>query len=287
MDLRSRPATEADVPGLVLLQERFDTHWFGAPERDEAELRETFDRVAPLPARSRLVYVDDRLAAAGWWWKHDDTTLLVDPDIETPAVHDELVRWLAASGTRHADVLSRDERLRAALARHGGEHWLSQFELMRDAAGLAAPRWPDGVTVSDLGDNAQAVYRVIYDEAGWADIPGHGRRDFEEWQGLFASDDVDPQQQVLAWHDGRLVGVALGRTFSDGVGWVAQVAVPRDQQGRGLGTALLAEAFGRRASAGATRLGLGVSAANADALRLYQSLGLEIDREWMLYRLPG
>jgi ribosomal protein S18 acetylase RimI-like enzyme len=139
--------------------------------------------------------------------------------------------------------------------------------------------------VTGLGDWAGEVYRVIYQEAGWADVPGHGSRGLDEWRRLFVA-GVDPEQQVLAWQDGRLVGVALGKTFSDGTGWVAQVAVPRDQQGRGLGTALLGEAFGRRVSAGATRLGLGVSAANADALRLYESVGLQIDREWLLYRLP-
>jgi len=88
---------------------------------------------------------------------------------------------------------------------------------------------------------------------------------------------------VLAWRGNRLVGVALGRTFSDGTGWVSQVAVSRDQQGQGVGRALIIEAFRRRLAGGATRLGLGVSAANQDALRLYLRLGLAIDREWMLH----
>jgi len=37
-------------------------------------------------------------------------------------------------------------------------------------------------------------------------------------------------------------------------------------------------------SAGAKRLGLGVSAANPDALRLYLGVGLAVDREWRQYR---
>jgi ribosomal protein S18 acetylase RimI-like enzyme len=76
----------------------------------------------------------------------------------------------------------------------------------------------------------------------------------------------------------------LGTTFSDGMGWVAQLAVPRDMRGRGIGSALLAEAMHRRLTGGATQLGLGVSAANPDALRLYERLGFRIDREWMAYR---
>ena len=65
---------------------------------------------------------------------------------------------------------------------------------------------------------------------------------------------------------------------------MSQVAVRPDQQGRGLGRALLLEAFGRRLGCRRCAAGLGVSAANADALRLYESIGLQIDREWMRYR---
>jgi hypothetical protein len=34
--------------------------------------------------------------------------------------------------------------------------------------------------VTGLGDDAAAVYRVVYEEAGWADVPGHGDRDQAE-----------------------------------------------------------------------------------------------------------
>ena len=50
------------------------------------------------------------------------------------------------------------------------------------------------------------------------------------------------------------------------------------------GRALLLEAFRRRVAAGATRLGLGVSAEHAHALGLYLGIGLTIDREWRKYR---
>ena len=101
------------------------------------------------------------------------------------------------------------------------------------------------------------MHRLIYREARWADVPGHGDRPLPEWRDLFLAGE-DPAQQVLAWRDGAVVGAALGKTFSDGTGWVSQVAVRPDQRGRGLGRALLLEAFGRRLASGATRLGLGV-----------------------------
>ena len=40
------------------------------------------------------------------------------------------------------------------------------------------------------------------------------------------------------------------------------------------------ESYARRTADGATALGLGVSATNPDALRLYESVGLRVEREW-------
>ena len=240
----------------------------------------------PPAERSRLLHDGDRLVAAAWWWRPDDPAVLVDPDPAVDAVSAcrDLVAWLARGGVVQVEALSRDATLRDALAEHGWVHVRSQFELVRPADGLPAPDWPEGVTATSLGDDASEVHRLVYEEAGWADVPGHTVRDLDEWVDLFVTGE-DPDQQVVARADGRVVGVAVGKVFPDRTGWVAQVAVHRDQRGRGLGTALLAEAFARRVAAGATQVGLGVSATNPDALRLYRRLGLEIDREWMVHRV--
>lgn len=278
----TRQAQDDDVPAIVALHQRWDTHWFGAPEHDEAEVRESFDR-AP-PERTRLLLDDGKLVAAAWWWAAADTAgLVVDPDLDPVPAYDDLVPWLAAGGARSIDALAHDVALLDALARHGWEHSVSQYELIRAVDGwvLDAPAWPAGVHVTDVrSEDAAAVHQLVYERAHWASVPGHGNRDLEQWQALFLGPDVDPAQQVLAWRGDELVGAALGKTFSDGAGWVAQLAVAGPEQGRGLGRALLLEAFGRRGAAGATSLGLGVSAANPDALRLYLSVGLEVDREW-------
>jgi ribosomal protein S18 acetylase RimI-like enzyme len=283
MPFTARPATPADLPDIVELQDRWDTHWFGASEHDEAEVRASLGRAEPLAERSRLLLDGDRLVAAAWWWRSDDATILVHPDTDTRAACRQLVPWLARSGADHVEALARDGALLEVLAGLGWVHVRSQFELLGSPDGLPAPEWPDGVTVSELSDDAAEVHRLIYEQAGWADVPGHTTRDLDEWRSLFVTGE-DPAQQVLARQDGRLVGVALGKVFSDSTGWVAQLAVRRDQRGRGLGTALLAEAFARRVAAGATQLGLGVSATNAGALRLYERIGLTIDREWMVHR---
>jgi ribosomal protein S18 acetylase RimI-like enzyme len=282
VSLVARPATQADLPELTSLQAAEDRHWFGSPEHDEAEVREAVLRAEPLGERSRVLHAGARLVAAGWWWRSDEATLLADESADVAAVYDDLLPWLVRSGVTRLEALRQDDRRRAALTRHAWQYLLSQFEMDRDTTQLPPPRWPAEVTITDLADHANAAYRVIYDEAGWASVPGHGAREFAEWHRLFVTDE-DPQQQVLAWLNGRLVGVAVTTVFSDQMGWVGQLAVARDLQRNGLGTALLAEALHRLVAGGATRLGLGVSAANPDALRLYERLGFVIDREWQFF----
>src|SRR4051794_20315326 len=148
--MHARPATPDDVPALAALQVRWDTHWLGAPENDESELRSTFDRVDPLAERSRVVvgHGGQMLGAAGW--QGTDTQLLVEPAADTAALYDELLLWLRTSGARVVDALSTDEALAAALARHGWEYQRSAFDLLRavgDDWELPRPQWPEGVRV--------------------------------------------------------------------------------------------------------------------------------------------
>jgi ribosomal protein S18 acetylase RimI-like enzyme len=287
--MRARPATLDDVPAITELQIRWDSHWLGSAENDETDVRRSLARVDPLTERSRLVFDgSDRLVGAGWWWS-GDTRLLVEPELAGPLL-DDLLPWLRASGVRAVESLATDAAQEAALTRHGWQYELSAFELIREVSAdwvLADPSWPVGVRVTSLGtDDPRQVHELIYRRADWASVPGHDERDLAEWQALFLGEEVPADQQVLAWDGETLVGVALGHTFSDGVGWVAQLAVAADHRGRGLGRALLLEAFQRRVAAGATGLGLSVSALNPDALRLYLGVGLVVDREWRTY-LPG
>jgi len=291
--MRLRPATLDDVPALAELYERYDSRWFGGPENDESEVRESLELAQPLEDRSRVVLDDEGLVrAAAWWFGGTDSTLLVDPDArDAAALHDALLPWLRQVGAGGAEALDRDTVAVESLQRHGWRFERSSYELIRDVSPdwrLDRPHWPDAVRIASIApDDAPAVHDLIYRGAGWAQVPGHGDRPFEQWRTIFLPDDVPADQQVAAWRGDRPVGVAVGRTFSDGTGWVAQLAVTADERGHGLGRALLLEAFARRVCAGATRLGLGVSAGNPDALRLYLGVGLEVDREWRRYRPCG
>jgi ribosomal protein S18 acetylase RimI-like enzyme len=87
----------------------------------------------------------------------------------------------------------------------------------------------------------------------------------------------------VATRGDRAVGVAIGRVFADGRAWIHQLAVAHDERGNGIGRALLLHAYAELLVVGGTSLGLDVQAHNENALGLYQSVGLEITREWRIY----
>ncbi|GAB3598435.1 hypothetical protein GCM10027446_28640 [Angustibacter peucedani] len=287
--MHARSAVRGDLAAITALYAVNDTHWFGAPEQDESEVDLAFRRVEPLDTRSRLLLDDDDgLVAFAWTWGDPpDTTLVVHPDVDQRAAYDDLLPWLRSAGAVGVEALSRDVVLLDALARHGWEHDRSSFELIRlvsDAWPVTSPTWPDDVRPSDLADDdVAAVHDLVYRRAGWSDVPGHHERPLEEWREIFV-DDVPRDQLVLARAGDELVGVVLGRVWSDGTGWASQLAVAREHRGRGLGRALLLEVLLRLRAAGARQLGLGVSALNENALRLYLDVGLEVDREWRHHR---
>jgi ribosomal protein S18 acetylase RimI-like enzyme len=284
-----RPATPADFPAIAALTSRWELAMFGTAEQSEEEIVEGIERIDDIEHNSRLLFDDDRLIGAGLRWR-TATGLVADPQIDPGPVYADLFPWFAAGRPAEVEALGTDSGLRAALAAAGWQHSMSSFELIREVTPdlvLARPSWPDGITVHDLrAEDAERVHRLIYVDAGWAEIPGHPHRDFEEWRSIFLSDHARPEQQVLAWRGDRLVGVALGRTWDDGTGWIAQLATARDERGQGIGRALLLEALHRRRAAGARSLGLSVQAANRNAIDLYLDAGLQIDREWLTYT-PG
>jgi ribosomal protein S18 acetylase RimI-like enzyme len=278
--------TRDDLGAIADMSRRWEIANFGVQEQSEDEVREHFDLVPSLETHTLLVVDGDTILGVGMRGG-TDTMMFADPDIDAAAVYDELLDWFAGGEPSHIEALSKDTVLLERLAAMGWRHKYSAFELLRtvdDSLELPEVRWPDGVTVRGLGDeDAAAVHHLIYVDAAWAEVPGHPHREFEDWSAIFLGDHTVPDQQVLAWRGDRLVGIAMGRTWDDGTGWVAQLATARDERGKGLGRALLAASLRLRRDAGARALGLQVQAANRGALAMYQAAGLEIDREWMTF----
>lgn len=283
-----RPATSDDLAAIADLQERCDVAWFGAAEHSVDEVEEILGYADPLTENSLVAYDGDRLIAEALRFG-TDTVMTIDPETDPTPILAVLLPWFADAPGR-TEVLSRDEAAIAAIEAVGWTYDRSTFDLLVDVDDdlkLAEPLWPEGVVARDFGlAEAEAIHRLIYVDAGWAEVPGHPERDFDEWRRIFITEHTVASQQVIAWRGERIVGVAMGRTWDDGTGWISQLATAKDERGRGLGRAMLLDAMRRRVAAGATSLGLSVQATNETALNLYLDAGLQIDREFRTYTAP-
>jgi ribosomal protein S18 acetylase RimI-like enzyme len=279
----------ADLAAYDELQRAWDQHWFGAGEHSIDEVEEMLGYADPLADNSRVVLDGDRIVAVALRFG-DNTSLTIDPAAPADAVLADLLPWYAQA-PGEVEVLSRDEASIAALEAAGWTHHKSAFDLIRTVTPdfeIAEPEWPSGVEVRDFDPaDAEAVHHLIYVDAGWADVPGHPHREFDDWRKIFVTEHTIGSQQVIVRRGGRVVGIAMGRTWNDGTGWISQLATAKDARGQGLGRAMLLEAMRRRVAAGATALGLGVQAANEGALKLYLGVGLEIDREFRTFTCPA
>ena len=194
-----------------------------------------------------LLIIDGDVVRGVGLRSRSDTMVFADPAVDTAPIYAELLDWFAAGSPAKVEAPSTDDALRAALDRAGWHHHMSSFDLVRpveDSWELDEPDWPAGITVRDFrAEDAEAIHHLIYVDAGWAEVPGHPHRDFDEWRGIFITEHTVPDQQVLAWRGDRLVGAAMGRTWDDGTGWISQLATAKDERGKGLGRAMLLDAL--------------------------------------------
>jgi ribosomal protein S18 acetylase RimI-like enzyme len=149
------------------------------------------------------------------------------------------------------------------------ETWLMQVEL-DDVS--EAPQWPEGysVRVFRLTDG-EAVKGLL--DASYADEPGFQLLPYEDWRRrMMEFSRFEPESWFVAEApDGALAGAALN--WSDG--FVKDLVVHPDQQGRGVGKALLLHTFAHFKARGAPRVTLKTDSWNtSQAWRFYEHMGM-------------
>lgn len=98
---------------------------------------------------------------------------------------------------------------------------------------------------------------------------------------------ADRVEAVLAVAGKEAAGWYLvERPESEGVGWISIIAVAEGHRGRGIGRALTVRAAKRLFALGAREAGLSTDEGNANAIRLYVSLGFRQDRAGRDYSRP-
>ena len=154
-------------------------------------------------------------------------------------------------------------------------------------------RLPDDVTVDprllpngfevrpfDPAKEEYAVYQIVED--AFNEWPTRVPSTFEEWQsGVTGRADFDPSLLLVAISRGDIVGVACGIPYED-EGWVQQLAVRRDQRGRGIAKELLRSLSDEFRGRGFPSVGLSTDS-RTGALDLYLGLGMVVRDTYLHY----
>jgi GNAT superfamily N-acetyltransferase len=148
-----------------------------------------------------------------------------------------------------------------------------------------APEWPEGLRVVAFDPERDALeFHAAHQEA-FADAWDYVPRDFEAWSKVtLGSERFDPTLWCVVRAEGEIAAgtICTGDTY--GGGFVQVLFTRRPWRKRGVGAALLGDAFRRFWERGEHSVGLGVDAASATgAFRLYERAGMTPALGWVMY----
>jgi mycothiol synthase len=150
----------------------------------------------------------------------------------------------------------------------------------------AAPEWATGITVRTLASDMNLLPAVyLADEEAFKDHWGHMPMSFEEWQHVAVNrENFDPTLWFLAMDGEQIAAVALCQDEKEAGSWVHSLGVRRPWRQKGLGMALLRQAFGEFYRRGLRNVYLGVDAQSlTGATRLYERAGMHVVRQYNTY----
>ena len=180
-----------------------------------------------------------------------------------------------------------DAPLRDLYAGSGYDLVRHSYRMQIDLNGeLPAPEWPDGFSVRTMRDGEE---RRFYDAqmASFADTWLFAAEPYELWLHWMVEEPGFDRSLWFAVEQGDdLIGIVIARAPENepGLGWVRILGVLPEHRQRGLGQALLKQAFAEFANRGFKAVGLGVDAENpTGAVRVYERAGMRVERTNLLF----
>jgi GNAT superfamily N-acetyltransferase len=147
------------------------------------------------------------------------------------------------------------------------------------------PDWPDGLVAGSFDPERDAREFHAAQQEAFSDHWEFRRREFTDWHALHvATEQFDPALwTVVRDRDGIAAG-AVCEAGRYGGGWVAVLFTRRDRRGRGVGRAVLQDAFVRCWRSGERSVGLGVDAdGKMGAFHLYEGAGMRPTLGWVMF----
>ena len=284
-----RRPVSSDADSVLELMRRTDVRDVGFADTDLPDLLHDWEHCHP--ARDAWLAIDARGQTRGYGaclpWDEGYRLTIYD-DVGTE--QDDLFLGLLILCEKRAAALIQDSRQEgkdsiaahisitsAYQARVLEEAGYSQsryiFNMHMDLAGdLPAAERPDDISIRTAvkGQDERAIYELIETSFDWRE---RQPQTYEEWESLMVRPDLyDEKLWFLAEQNGVLIGACLGVPYEQ-IGWVRQLAVRKGKRGRGIGRALLVQAFHAFQQRGYRKAGLAVESENPNAFRFYEKTG--------------
>lgn len=280
MNATLRPPTEADLPDVVRLMSE------GWPEPTAADsvAREWTSRSVRLELDARLeddayAFVED-LGNGSVWIDVRGRPSAALLDWAEERAREISPRVLSGGWSSNQALLRELERRGFELTRHS-----QRMEIALDVPS-AAPAWPEGGEVRMFRAGDEALFHSVQQESfvdSWEPI----EISLDEWKRRYVGTSrFVSDLWLLAVVEDEPAGVAICHPHPDDaeLGWVGELGVLRAFRRRGLGRALLLEAFMRFRQRGLQRAGLSVdSASPTGANRLYEQSGMHVRDRFDIY----
>jgi mycothiol synthase len=248
---------------------------------------------------------DHGLVAYAWTWDkkpHADIygDLYVRPEHRGREIETVLLERIEERARDHESAASPGEEvevsvfapvqgsgLGALLVERGYAKIRTYFRMRIDLdSGYPGPSWPPGVEPRAYrpGQDEGLAHAVI--EEAFADHFRFVPEPHDEWVSRRVGyANFDPTLWLIAWDGEEPAGAILTYNFPD-LGWVRELGVRPRWRGRGIGKALLLEAFRAFERRGQRRVCLGVDAANpTGATILYERVGMRVEQAHQLHQL--
>ncbi len=159
--------------------------------------------------------------------------------------------------------------------------WHSWVLALPEGKAIEAQPLPDGYTigVAETEDDRRAAWTVTED--AFLEWSVRDRQSYEDFGAeVWHRPGSEPWNlRTVADRDGVIIGVSH-TVIGNGCGFVARLAVRKDQRGQGLARALLADSFAEARKHGATRSEL-TTDSRTGALGLYEKVGMEVTSTWV------
>ena len=282
--LAAHPVTFDDVDAVTSLVTACELAVHGESDTDRSEVEAYWRQPSfNLAADSLLVSEGDRVVAKAEILHGRRADVNVYPSARGRGIGTALLKWTEerarAVGSKLLGQTVPDEDHSAVelLTGHGyARLWTSWVLEVGLGERPPEPLLPGGLAIRDFapGRDDHEVYEMIETAFDW---PHHDPSTFEDWAATtIGQGGFEPWQMPVVVYDEEVVGAAFLGVYPDG-GWVGQLAVRRSHRGRGLGRALLQQAFVSFFDRGAMRARL-VTDSRTGALGLYERVGMHVTR---------